>query len=121
MEVLVIRSLSAQLFQANLSDVSGQSVAPAYAESEASDLGFKEDWVQNAVMRTPELVMSVCRQAGLTDERWWSWQREYPIEDVGLIDVLLVSESGRVAIVETKLSYNREGRRSVLAQLLDYA
>jgi len=35
--------------------------------------------------------------------------------------VLLVSESGRVAIVETKLSYNREGRRSVLAQLLDYA
>jgi hypothetical protein len=34
---------------------------------------------------------------------------------------LLVSESGRIAIVETKLSYNPEVRRSVVAQTLEYA
>jgi hypothetical protein len=35
--------------------------------------------------------------------------------------VLLVSESGRIAIVETKLSYNPQGRREVVAQTLEYA
>jgi hypothetical protein len=117
----VIRSLSRVLFSADVTGSKGASVQAAYVQSDATELGFKEEWLQNAVMANPELIISACREAGLTDERWWSWVREYPIEEVGSIDVLLVSESGRVAIVETKLSYNREGRRSVLAQLLDYA
>jgi hypothetical protein len=113
--------LSRVLFSADVTRSKGASVEAAYVQSDATELGFKEEWLQNAVIADPELVISACREAGLTDERWWPWVREYPIEEVGSIDVLLVSESGRVAIVETKLSYNREGRRSVLAQVLDYA
>ncbi len=117
----MIRSLAGALFSAEVTNAKGESVRAVYTQSDATELGFKEDWLQNAVAKNPELVISACREAGLTDERWWTWTREYGIEDVGSVDVLLVSESGRVAIVETKLSYNREGRRSVLAQLLDYA
>jgi hypothetical protein len=116
-----MRTLASSLFSAVVADTIGDGVRAVYTQSDATELGFKEDWLQNAVARNPELVISACREAGLTDERWWTWTREYGIEDVGSVDVLLVSESGRVAIVETKLSYNREGRRSVLAQLLDYA
>jgi hypothetical protein len=65
-------------------------------------------------------VTDACEEAELTDEAWWFWKRELST-DAGSIDVLLVSESGRVAIVETKLSYNPEKRRSVLAQVLEYA
>ena len=117
----MIRSLAGAIFSADLTNTTGESVRAVYTQTDATELGFKEDWLQNAVAKNPELVISACREAGLTDERWWTWTREYGIEEVGSIDVLLVSESGRVAIVETKLSYNREGRRSVLAQLLDYA
>ncbi len=38
----------------------------------------------------------------------------------GSIDLLLVDSEGRVLLVETKLSTNRELRRQVVAQLLDY-
>jgi len=47
------------------------------------------------------------------------WAREFRV-GVGLIDVLLLSSQGRVAIVETKLASNPELRRQVLAQALDY-
>ncbi len=39
---------------------------------------------------------------------------------VGAIDLLLVDSTGRVVVVETKLSSNPELRRQVVAQLLDY-
>jgi hypothetical protein len=117
----MIRSLSPKLFSADLTKAAGKTTQAVYEFGDASGLGFKEVWLQNAVANDPELVIAACREADLTDEDWWYWTREYEIEDVGSIDVLLVSESGRVAIVETKLSYNREGRRSVLAQVLDYA
>ncbi|MGB9693787.1 MAG: hypothetical protein ACPLYF_02990 [Fervidobacterium sp.] len=44
---------------------------------------------------------------------------EYPT-DVGSIDVLCVDEAGRIYIVETKLQKNSD-RRTVIAQILDYA
>src|SRR5690348_6063138 len=103
----MIRSLAGAIFSADLTDATGESIRSTYAQADATELGFKEDWLQNAVANSPELVISACREAGLTDEQWWTWTREYAVEDVGSIDVLLVSESGRVAIVETKLSYNR--------------
>ncbi len=83
-------------------------------------MGFKEGWLQNAVEASPSLVIDACVAAGLTDEEWWFWPRELTT-DAGSIDILLVPETGRVCIVETKLSYNPEKRRSVLAQVLDYA
>jgi hypothetical protein len=107
------------LFSADFSD-GGAPTQEAYTIRTAGEIGFKEGWLQVAIAKTPELVIAARREADLTDEAWMFWSREFNF-DPGTIDVLLVSESGRVAIVETKLSYNREGRRTVLAQVLEYA
>jgi hypothetical protein len=114
------RFLSPKLFSANVKKSTGRSTDAIYEQTSAKSAGFDEGWLQNAISNEPELVIAPCSQAGLTDERWWFWSREFGVE-VGAIDVLLISETGRVGVVETKLAYNPEGRRSVLAQLLDYA
>jgi hypothetical protein len=114
------RYLSPVLFSADVKKSTGRSTGAVYEQTTAKLVGFDEGWLQNAIGNDPELVVAPCRQAGLTDERWWFWAREFEVE-VGAIDILLISESGRVGVVETKLAYNPEGRRSVLAQLLDYA
>jgi hypothetical protein len=85
----------------------------------AADLGLKESWLRDAIFAVPDLVIGPCRAAGLTDDEWYPWQREFGTE-VGPIDVLLLSSQGRVAVVETKLASNPELRRRVLAQALDY-
>jgi hypothetical protein len=85
----------------------------------ASDLGLKESWLRDAIFAVPELVIGPCRAAGLTDDDWYPWVREFGT-DVGPVDVLLLSSQGRVAVVETKLASNPELRRKVLAQALDY-
>lgn len=85
-----------------------------------------ERWFRDAIAANPALVIEPCRAAEMTDEDWYFWAVEHPVTDaegnsVGSIDVLLISSSGRVGIVETKLAYNPGKRRSVLAQILDYA
>lgn len=40
---------------------------------------------------------------------------------VGPLDVLMVTPSGRLTVIETKLWRNPEARRKVIAQILDYA
>jgi hypothetical protein len=85
----------------------------------ARDLGLKEAWFRDTIFENPELVIAPCRAAGLTEDDWYPWAREYRV-GVGAIDVLLISSQGKVAIVETKLSGNPELRRRVLAQALDY-
>jgi hypothetical protein len=99
---------------------SGPSTAPVYTLKSAKELGFKESWLQNAIRHDERLVIGPCEAGGLTDESWWHWGSEVSTK-AGPIDLLLVSESGRVAIVETKLHFNPEKRRNVLAQVLDYA
>lgn len=93
--------------------------SPALERCSARDLGLAESWFRDAIFEAPELVIGPCRAAGVTEDNWYSWAREYPVE-VGSIDVLLLSSEGRVAIVETKLATNPEIRRRVLAQALDY-
>jgi hypothetical protein len=85
----------------------------------AKDLGLEESWLRDSIFQAPDLVIGPCRAAGLTDDEWYPWQREYRV-DVGQIDILLLSSQGRVAVVETKLATNPELRRRVLAQALDY-
>ncbi|WP_242392199.1 PDDEXK family nuclease [Anaeromyxobacter oryzisoli] len=114
------RTVSPLLFTASVFQTGAKSSQVAYERRTAAQLKLKEDWFQNAIATNPRLVIEPCIEAGLTDENWWFWGREVETE-VGPIDVLLVSESGRVCIVETKLAYNPEGRRKVVAQLLDYA
>lgn len=114
------RSLSPLIYAADFTGKSPTPARPAFRQVTARIAKFDEKWLQDAIERDPSIVIAPCEQAGLTQERWWFWSREFGVE-VGNIDVLLLSETGRVAIVETKLSYNPEKRRSVLAQLLDYA
>lgn len=85
-----------------------------YERCSAKELGLDESWLRDAIFDDPDLVVGPCRAAGLTDDEWYPWQREFRVE-VGQIDVLLVSSQGRVAIVETKLATNPELRRRVLA------
>lgn len=92
---------------------------PGPERCSAKELGLKESWLSDAIFETPELVIGPCRAAGLTDDEWYPWEREFRVE-VGKIDVLLLSSEGRVAVVETKLAGNPELRRRVLAQALDY-
>ncbi len=93
--------------------------SPSLERCSAEDLGLPESWFRDAIFESPELVIGPCRAAGLTDDDWYAWQKEFQTE-AGPIDVLLVSSSGRVAVVETKLTSNPELRRKVLAQVLDY-
>ncbi|MCL6507852.1 MAG: hypothetical protein K6T59_12575 [Bryobacteraceae bacterium] len=85
----------------------------------ARDLGLDESWLRDSIFHIPDLVIGPCRAAGLTEDEWYPWQREYKV-GAGQIDVLLLSSQGRVAVVETKLATNPELRRQVLAQALDY-
>lgn len=99
---------------------------PTFEFVTARDVELKESWFRDSIARNPELVISACEKANLTDEPWYFWQCEFTVKSpggkgVGKIDVLLISETGRIGIVETKLSYNPEKRRGVLAQVLDYA
>jgi hypothetical protein len=98
----------------------------AFISVSARDLNLKESWFRESISNNPELIILPCEKADLTDEQWYYWQTEFPVKTpkgriVGKIDVLLISESGRIGIVETKLAYNPERRRNVLAQILDYS
>lgn len=100
---------------------------PAFKEILARDAELAEDWFQEAIEKEPGLVIAPCIAGDLTDdEKWFFWRKELVVKnaigkEAGRIDVLLVSESGRIAIVETKLFKNPESRRIVVAQILDYA
>lgn len=98
---------------------SGSHPVAARARCTARDLDLPEAWFRDAIFASPNLVMDACRVAGVTDDEWYPWAKEFRTE-VGPIDVLLVSAQGRVGIVETKLASNPEARRKVLAQTLDY-
>lgn len=101
------------------------AASATYEFRSAKDLKLKESWYQEVIAANPGLVIEPCRRGGLTNEEWYFWAREFTIsaEDgaAGSVDILLISASGRVGIVETKLAYNPERRRNVVAQVLDYA
>ena len=95
---------------------------PSLQRVNAKTLGLQESWFRDAIFAEPELVIGPCRMAGRvdSDEVWLPWRIETNFGS-GPIDVLLVSSHGRIAIIETKLSYNPQKRREVVAQVLDYA
>ena len=44
----MIRSLAGALFSAEVTNAKGESVRAVYTQSDATELGFKEDWLQNS-------------------------------------------------------------------------
>lgn len=115
-----MKSIGQQIFSA--STITRAEPRAAYQRVSARDLGLRETWFRDAIFDNPELVIAPCRGAGRVDDEevWLSWGIEKNFGS-GPIDVLLVSSYGRVGLVETKLSYNPQRRREVVAQLLDYA
>lgn len=115
-----MKSIGENLFQ--LSRNGSPVPVPALQRVNAKGLGLQESWFRDAIFAEPELVIGPCRTAGRVDadEVWLPWRVEINFGS-GPIDVLLVSSHGRIGIVETKLSYNPQKRREVVAQVLDYA
>lgn len=115
-----MKSIGENLFQ--LSRSGSPLPVPALQRVTAKGLGLQESWFRDAIFAEPELVIGPCRAAGRVDadETWLPWRVEINF-GAGPIDVLLVSSHGRIGIVETKLSYNPQKRREVVAQVLDYA
>jgi hypothetical protein len=111
--------VSSQLFSARISAASPKPKT-AWRRVSAGEAGFVEGWLQRAIEANPALVMAPYCAAEESEEVWHSWARELHTP-AGPIDLLLVSDAGRVAVVETKLSFNPGNRRSVVAQVLDYA
>jgi hypothetical protein len=104
-------------------NISGEAASrPVYTRILAKDANLKESWFRDAIFDNPEIVIDVCREAGLVGvgESWYAWAREFNL-DAGPVDVLLLSSRGRIGVVETKLSFNPERRREVVAQICDYA
>lgn len=83
---------------------------------------FNEEWLQEVLAKNPALIPS----SDLGDEfsSLALIGREVPVgsgDTQGYIDNLYVSASGNIVIVETKLFRNQESRRTVVAQIIDYA
>lgn len=116
-----MKAIGSQLFRMQRT---GPRPAPVdvWRRIDARVASLKESWFRDAIFNNPELVIAPCRASGQVDDReaWIPWRTEHNFGS-GPIDVLLVSSYGRIGIVETKLSYNPQKRREVVAQIIDYA
>lgn len=83
------------------------------------DRGYDEAWLQDLLDHAPDLL-----PVEAVDDRVMppllSLGREISTP-IGSIDNLFISQNGYVVLVETKLWRNPEARRSVIAQILEYA
>lgn len=83
---------------------------------------FNEAWLQNLLAENPSLIPS--SEISGDYAPLVCIGREVPVgsgDTQGYIDNLYVSPSGHIVIVETKLFRNQESRRTVVAQIIDYA
>lgn len=83
---------------------------------------YNEAWLQNMIAENPSLLPS--SEISSEYSQLICIGREVPVgsgETQGYIDNLYISSSGFIVIVETKLFRNQESRRTVVAQIIDYA
>jgi hypothetical protein len=114
------RTLADEIF--GLGEKAGSAPAWQRVKLGADGPNRSEAWLRDHIAANPELVLGSCRAFGLVDDKPWRlWGVEFGVAGVGAVDGVLVSASGRVALVEVKLARNPENRRKVVAQLLDYA
>ncbi len=84
--------------------------------------GFNELWLQELIAENPSILPTA--DVGAEYAPLICIGREVPVgrcETKGYIDNLYISPSGHIVIVETKLFRNQESRRTVVAQVIDYA
>lgn len=97
--------------------------APSVGESptSVSAPAYDERWLRDLLFRHPELIVAD-RDHGLGDIVPLCC--ELPLPRAGgtvFADLLGVSRSGRLVVIECKLWRNPQARREVLAQILEYA
>lgn len=83
---------------------------------------FNEAWLQEVLADNPFIIPSF--EVGSEYAPLVCIGREVPVgsgETQGYIDNLYLTPSGHIVIVETKLFRNQESRRTVVAQIIDYA
>lgn len=88
------------------------------ALSRLGEGSFDEAWLQRLIHDNPACLPIAEIEPGLGSFHAICREMQTPH---GYIDNLLMTASGDIAIVETKLFRNPEARRKVLAQVLDYA
>ncbi|GMO38762.1 MAG: hypothetical protein Ta2B_18240 [Termitinemataceae bacterium] len=84
----------------------------------ASGTEYDEKWLQNIIINNPSILLN---NELFDDEILIPVGDEISIEPRSRIDILFVTNKGRVIIVETKLWKNPEIQREVIAQVIDYA
>jgi hypothetical protein len=89
----------------------------AFVES-TREKGFDEAWLQKVLFQNPDLLP--CEEIDPAYDRLFPLCREMQTR-AGPIDLVYVTQQGKLVLVETKLWRNPESRRKVVAQTLDYA
>ncbi len=79
---------------------------------------YNEEFIQNLVFRHPEAIPIREIDLAYTDLVPICCELSTP---AGYLDILLVTKTGKLCIVEAKLWRNPESRRKVVGQILDYA
>ncbi len=83
---------------------------------------YDEAWLQKLLEDAPSLIPAA--EFGAQYRNLVCIGREVPVgkgENKGFIDNLYVTPTGNIVLVETKLWRNQEARRTVVAQIIDYA
>lgn len=102
---------------------SGTQITPLAARDFRSGLFGKtlEDALQTLIESEPNLLNGRQMEPGSNDPpRFALLRREMPVGDWS-VDHLLVDQRAVLTLVETKLVQNRESRRDVIGQILEYA
>jgi hypothetical protein len=84
--------------------------------------GYDEDWLQELLFAHPQLIPMDRIEAGAGEVV--PLCRELPIARTGgvvFLDMLGVTRSGRLVLIECKLWRNPQARREVVAQVIEYA
>ena len=79
---------------------------------------FDEHWIQDLVANHPDIIGIESLETLFAPAVTVGYELE---SGAGSIDVLLANPRGLITLVETKLWRNAEARRTVVAQILDYA
>ena len=79
-----------------------------------------ESWLQELIDGAPN-VLPVSQVYARATGDLHSMGREITTSDGGSIDNVMISASGHLIVVETKLWRNHQARREVVAQILEYA
>lgn len=74
-----------------------------------------EDELERFLLDNPDFI------AGERDDVWTVWARQIGARSDNQLDLLGLGSDGSITIVECKLGSNREERREVIAQVLEYA